>query len=182
MREHDSSPARGSPPLCVHAPRQIEKAHPELAKQATPKPASRKKQKKKQEKKKKSLFSCCCGDDEEEGEQDATGFAGDLNISAPMSRQTMAPQRRMMRPSEAPSEMRAEDRKKSMVLRGSRRTTAGAVQLKHLVSKKKLRFICLKGRCVEADDGTPLRIEHWADEAEFAAYAKTVKTVLGGRD
>ena len=28
-----------------------------------------------------------------------------------------------------------------MVLRGSRRTTAGAVQLKHLVSKKKLRFI-----------------------------------------
>ena len=141
MREHDSSPARGSPPLCVHAPRQIEKAHPELAKQATPKPASRKKQKKKQEKKKKSLFSCCCGDDEEEGEQDATGFAGDLNISAPMSRQAMAPQRRMMRPGEAPSEMRAEDRKKSMVLRGSRRTTAGAVQLKHLVSKKKLRFI-----------------------------------------
>ena len=32
------------------------------------------------------------------------------------------------------------------------------------------------------DDGTPLRIEHWADEVEFAAYAKTVKTVLGGRD
>ena len=24
------------------------------------------------------------------------------------------------------------------------------------------------------DDGTPLRIEHWADEVEFAAYAKTV--------
>jgi hypothetical protein len=32
------------------------------------------------------------------------------------------------------------------------------------------------------DDGTPLRIEHWVDEVEFAAYAKTVKTVLGGRD
>ena len=46
----------------------------------------------------------------------------------------------------------------------------------------KLRFFCLKGRCFEVDDGTPLRIEHWADEVEFAAYAKTVKTVLGGRD
>jgi len=58
-----------------------------------------------------------------------------------------------------------------------------AMALAHSVdAKKKLRFLCLKGRCVEVDDGTPLRIEHWADEVEFAAYAKTVKTVLGGWD
>ena len=60
---------------------------------------------------------------------------------------------------------------------------ATKMALAHSVdARKKLRFLCLKGRCVEAVDGTPLRIEHWADAVEFAAYAKTVKTVLGGRD
>jgi hypothetical protein len=49
-------------------------------------------------------------------------------------------------------------------------------------SSKKLRFLCLKGRCVYKDDDTPLRLEHWSDAAEFAAYAKDIKCMLGERD
>ena len=48
-------------------------------------------------------------------------------------------------------------------------------------SSKKLRFLCLKGRCVY-EGGLPVRIEHWRDEAEFKAYAKTIKCVLGDRE
>ena len=53
-------------------------------------------------------------------------------------------------------------------------------QLSHTVdSKKKLRFLCLKGRCTEAEDGTPLRLDWWQSAEEFAEYAKTIQTPLG---
>ena len=49
-------------------------------------------------------------------------------------------------------------------------------------SKKKLRFLCLKGRCTEGEDGTPLRLEWWQSAEEFAEYAKTIQTPLGASD
>eukprot|EP01043_Picozoa_sp_COSAG02_P000153 COSAG02_NODE_2_length_75708_cov_87.013953_56_plen_1442_part_00 len=56
-------------------------------------------------------------------------------------------------------------------------------QLEHTVdAKKKLRFLCLKGRCIEDEDGKPERIEWWKNAEEFAAYAKTIKTALGANE
>lgn len=53
-------------------------------------------------------------------------------------------------------------------------------QLNHTVdAKKKLRFLCLKGRCIEDEDGKPHRIEWWDSAEEFSEYAKTIKTALG---
>ena len=58
-----------------------------------------------------------------------------------------------------------------------------ASQLKHTVdSKKKLRFLCLKGRCTEGEDGSPLRVDWWQSAEEFAEYAKTIQTPLGASD
>ena len=155
---------------------QIEKTTPEVARKPKTnrnqpfRPGRKKKHKNRKKKRKKGLCSCCADGahelDEHSEIDEGPGFAGDLKISAPVPRMSVAPQRRMMPQTGDVREPTREvkERKKSFLLSSllrsndseacasmktakaratSRRQTAHtpAAGVKHLVSKKKLRFM-----------------------------------------